>query len=106
MSTTIAWSILIFAGVLESFWAIGLKLSDGLSKPVYTIATIICATLSFYLLALSMKILPAGVAYSAWGAIGISGAVILEYAFFNGDMSLIKSISIVLIIVGIFGLNQ
>jgi quaternary ammonium compound-resistance protein SugE len=106
MSTTLAWGILIFAGVLESFWAIGLKLSDGLSKPLYTIATIICAALSFYLLALAMKVLPAGVAYSAWGAIGISGVVIIEYMFFNGEMSLIKSISILLIIIGIFGLNN
>ena len=106
MSTTIAWSMLIIAGVLEAFWAIGLKLSDGLTKPYYTIATILFAALSFYLLALAMKVLPAGVAYSAWGAIGISGAVILEYMFFNGEMSLIKSISILLIIIGIFGLNN
>ena len=105
MSTTIAWSILIFAGVLEAFWAIGLKLSDGLSRPLYSIATIFFAALSFYLLALSMKTLPASSAYSAWGAIGISGAVIIEYMFFNGDMSLIKLISIILIIIGIFGLN-
>jgi quaternary ammonium compound-resistance protein SugE len=106
MSATLAWAILIFAGILESFWAIGLKLSDGLTRPFYTIATIICAALSFYLLALSMKVLPASVAYSAWGAIGISGVVMIEYIFFNGELSLIKSISIVFIVIGIFGLNN
>ena len=106
MSTALAWSILIFAGILESFWAIGLKLSDGLTKPYYTIATILIAALSFYLLALSMKFIPAGIAYSAWAAIGISGVVIIEYMFFNGEISLIKSISIILIIIGIFGLNN
>ena len=106
MSTTLAWGILIFVGVLEAFWAMGLKISDGLTRPLYASVTIFFAALSFYLLALSMKVLPAGVAYSAWAAIGISGVVIIEYMFFNGDMSLIKMLSILLIIIGIFGLNN
>jgi quaternary ammonium compound-resistance protein SugE len=106
MSITLAWTILIIAGILESFWAMGLKLSDGLTRPLYSIATIICAGLSFYLLSLSMKVLPAGVSYGAWVAIGISGVVIIEYMFFNGDISLIKLVSVLLIIIGIFGLNN
>lgn len=103
--TAIAWSYLVIAGLLEALWAMGLKFSDGFTKPVPTIITLILVISSFFLLSKSMKVLPVSVAYAVWCAIGIISLVIIEYFYSNTDLNLQKISSIFLIIVGIVGLK-
>ena len=103
--TAIAWSYLVIAGLLEALWAMGLKFSDGFTKPVPTIITLILVISSFFLLSKSMKVLPVSVAYAVWCAIGIISLVIIEYFYSNTDLNLQKIGSIFLIIVGIVGLK-
>ena len=78
-----AWLILFFAGLLEVAWAIGLKYSDGLSRPIPTVATVLTLLLSFWLLGIAMRDLPVGTAYGVWVGIGAVGTVILGIALFN-----------------------
>lgn len=103
--TALAWSYLVIAGLLEALWAMGLKFSDGFTKPVPTIITLILVISSFFLLSKSMKVLPVSVAYAVWCAIGIISLVIIEYFYSNTDLNLQKIGSIFLIIVGIVGLK-
>ena len=103
--TALAWSYLVIAGLLEALWAMGLKFSDGFTKPIPTIITLILVISSFFLLSKSMKILPVSVAYAVWCAIGIISLVIIEYFYSNTDLNLQKIASIFLIIVGIVGLK-
>ena len=100
-----SWSYLVIAGLLEALWAMGLKFSDGFTKPVPTIITLILVISSFFLLSKSMKVLPVSVAYAVWCAIGIISLVIIEYFYSNTDLNLQKIGSIFLIIVGIVGLK-
>lgn len=67
--TAVAWSYLVFAGLLEVLWAMGLKFSEGFTKPMPTIITFILVILSFFLLSKSMKVIPVSVAYAVWCAI-------------------------------------
>ncbi|MDD2896634.1 MAG: multidrug efflux SMR transporter [Aliarcobacter sp.] len=103
--TALAWSYLVIAGLLEALWAMGLKFSDGFTKPMPTIITLILVICSFFLLSKSMKVLPVSVAYAVWCAIGIISLVVIEYFYSNTDLNLQKIGSILLIIIGIVGLK-
>jgi len=100
-----AWVILLFAGLLEIAWAVGLKYTDGFTRLWPTVATLSSAWMSFVLLGLAMKTLPVGTAYGVWVAIGIIGTVILGMLLFNEPMSLWRVISVLLIVVGVMGLK-
>ncbi|MCX4191048.1 quaternary ammonium compound efflux SMR transporter SugE [Methylophaga sp. OBS1] len=100
-----AWMILFIAGLLEVVWAIGLKYSDGLTRPLPTIATVFTLLLSFWLLGLAMRDLPIGTAYGVWVGIGAVGTVILGIMLFDESTSLSRLVSIAFIIVGIIGLK-
>lgn len=101
--TTIAWIYLFIAGLLEAFWAIGLKYSEGFSKPIPTILTLCLVISSFFLLSKAMKILPVSFAYATWCAIGIVSLVLIEYFYLDGVLNFQKIVSITLILVGIVG---
>lgn len=103
MST--AWIALITAGLFEIVWAIGLKYSDGFTKAVPSIITIIFAIASFYLLAHAMKEIPMGTAYAIWVGIGAVGAVILGMLLFNEDICFSRIFFLCLVIAGILGLK-
>lgn len=100
-----AWMILFVAGMLEVVWAVGLKYSDGLTRPLPTIATVATLLLSFWLLGLAMRDLPVGTAYGVWVGIGAVGTVVLGIMLFDESTSLSRMISIGFIIVGIIGLK-
>ena len=65
-----AWMVLVVAGLLEIVWAIGLKYADGFTRLGPSVVTVVAAGLSFWLLAVAIKVLPVGTAYAAWTGIG------------------------------------
>jgi len=103
--TTLAWVYLVIAGLLEALWAMGLKFSEGFTKPIPTIVTLVLVLCSFLLLSKSMKVLPISIAYAVWCAIGIASLVIIEYFYFGVNLNFQKIFSILLILVGILGLQ-
>lgn len=103
MSTN--WVILIIAGLFEIFWAIGLKYTDGFSKLMPSVLTILSMLISVWLLSISLKTLPLGTAYAVWVGIGTVGTVIAGIILFNDSVNLLRIISILFIILGIIGLK-
>lgn len=99
------WVILIMAGLFEIFWAIGLKYTDGFSKLIPSLFTIISMLISVWLLSLSLKTLPLGTAYAVWVGIGTIGTVIAGIFLFGDSVNSMRIISILLIILGIVGLK-
>ena len=69
-----AWVFLFFAGLLEVVWAYTMKLSAGFTKPFPSVLTIVTMIASFGLLAVAMKSLPLGTAYTIWTGIGAVGS--------------------------------
>ena len=100
-----AWLVLFLAGLFEIGWAVGLKYSDGFSKPVPTIATALALAASMGLLAWSVKTLPLGTAYTVWTGIGAIGTVVLGIILFKEPASLARLACIGLILAGIVGLR-
>ncbi len=100
-----AWLIVLIAGLLETGWALGLKYSDGFSKPIPSVLTILGAIASFWLLSIAMKELPVGTAYAVWVGIGAVGTAIMAVFLFGDPVSLWRVIGILLIVAGIIALK-
>ncbi|GIC04026.1 sugE protein [Vibrio cholerae] len=101
-----AWLILFLAGICEIAWAIGLKYSGGFSKPLASVATLSALVISFVLLGIALRTLPLGVAYGIWVGIGAVGTALAAAFLFGETLTLIKLISLFLIVAGIAGLKM
>lgn len=100
-----AWFYLIIAGLFECAWAIGLKYTQGFTRLVPSILTVIAMAVSFWLLSTAMKSIPIGTAYAVWTGIGAIGVAILGMILFGESRELLKITSLSLIILGIIGLK-
>lgn len=100
-----AWTLLIIAGVFEVVWAIGLKYTDGFTRPLATAGTIAAMVASVWLLGIAMKSLPVGTAYSVWVGVGAVGTVIFGIILFKEPANAARLVSIGLVLAGIVGLK-
>ena len=100
-----SWLLLVLAGLLEVAWAVGLKYTDGFSRPLPTALTIAAMAISLGLLGLAMKELPLGTAYAIWTGVGAVGTVIAGIILFGESMALFRLASVTLIIAGLIGLK-
>ena len=105
MSNGLAWLILFLAGLCEVGWAIGLKYTDGFSRPLPTLLTLSAMGVSVLLLAMAVKQLPLGTAYAVWTGIGAVGTVLMGIWLFNEPATLARVLCLLLIIGGILGLK-
>ena len=96
-----SWLLLLLAGLFEVAWAIGLKYTDGFSRPFPTQLTLIAMAVSVLLLAIAVKQLPLGTAYAVWTGIGAVGTVLMGIWLFNEPATLARVLCLLLIIVGI-----
>lgn len=99
------WIILLIAGLFEIVWAVGLKYTVGFTKLWPSVITIVAMIISFVLLGIAMKTMPAGTAYAVWVGIGIVGTVILGVILFAEPVNALRIFSIVLIMAGVIGLK-
>ncbi|WP_397380419.1 quaternary ammonium compound efflux SMR transporter SugE [Pseudomonas sp.] len=100
-----SWLILLLAGLFEVAWAIGLKYTDGFTRPLPTLLTVSAIIVSLALLSLAMKGLPLGTAYAIWTGIGAIGTLIAGIILFGEPITLLRMISAALIICGLIGLK-
>jgi quaternary ammonium compound-resistance protein SugE len=96
-----AWIYLIIAGLLEIVWAYSMKLSEGFSKPVPSAVTMGAMIASFTLLAMAMKSLPLGTAYTIWTGIGAVGAFLVGIMVLGEQASAMRIAAAVLIVSGL-----
>lgn len=99
------WLWLTLAGLLEIVWAIGLKYTDGFTRPLPSIITVLAMIGSVYFLALAVRSIPIGTGYAVWTGIGAVGVAILGMILFDEPRTLLRIISILFIVAGIAGLK-
>ena len=105
LSVTASWALLLLAGLLEVVWAAGLKTTDGFSRLWPSLGVIVVAWLSFGLLGLAMRQLPAGTAYAVWVGIGAAGTVVAGIVLLGESASLARLACVGLILAGVIGLK-
>lgn len=96
-----AWTLLVVAGLLEVAWAYSMKLSEGFSKPLPTVLTLVLMMASFGLLSFSMRTLPLGTAYTIWTGIGAIGAFLMGFIVLDEPLSALRVVAATLIVTGL-----
>ncbi|MFF4539470.1 quaternary ammonium compound efflux SMR transporter SugE [Streptomyces aureus] len=100
-----AWVLLIVAGMLEVGWSIGMKYTDGFTRPVPSILTGAGIVASMVLLSYAAKSLPIGTAYGVWVGIGAAGAAILGMLVLGEPATAARIFFIGLLLVSVIGLK-
>ncbi len=100
-----SWLILFCAGMLEVIWACGLRYTEGFTRPLPSIITLVAMTGSLYLLSIAVRTLPLSVAYAVWVGVGVVGATVAGVLVFQESITLAKVISLLLLGAGIIGLK-
>ena len=99
-------AIIFFFAVLSEVTATtALKLSEGFTKLVPSIVVVVGYGLSFYLLSLSLKVMPIGVSYALWSGIGIVLTVFAGMILWREPLDWTRGIGIFLIMLGIIIIN-
>jgi small multidrug resistance pump len=99
-------AIIFFFAVLSEVTATtALKFSEGFTKLVPSVVVVVGYGLSFYLLSLSLKVIPIGVAYALWSGIGIVLTVIAGMLLWREPLDWARVAGIALIICGILIIN-
>lgn len=99
------WILLVIAGLMEIAWAIGLKYTEGFTKPVPSILTASAIVFSMVLLAKASHTLPIGTAYAVWVGIGAAGTAILGIFLFQEPAHFSRLCFLALLIIAIIGLK-
>lgn len=100
-----AWILLLIAGLLEVGWAIGLKYTEGFTRPWPSVFTLVAMVGSVLLLGVAMKSLPVGTSYAVWVGVGALGTALLGIVLFGEPATAGRLVSLGLILAGIVGLK-
>lgn len=100
-----AWFYLVVAGLLEVCWATGLKYTEGFTRPVPTLLTVVAIIASMWMLGIATKDMPIGTAYAVWVGIGATGAAILGSIAFGEALTPGRMVFLGLLVISIIGLK-
>lgn len=100
------WVTLLIAGLLEVGWAIGLKYTEGFTKPLPSVLTVAALAGSMFLMAKVASSIPIGTAYAIWVGIGAFGAAALGIYLFNEPASPMRLLFLGMLLVAIIGLKM
>ncbi|MEY9884854.1 multidrug efflux SMR transporter [Bradyrhizobium sp. USDA 329] len=105
MSPSLAWAMLMLAGLLDVGWAIAMKYAEGYTRPGWSVASLVLLAAFVFLLGRALKVLEVGVAYSVWTGIGAAGTFLMGVALFGESLSAMKLAGIALVLMGIVALK-
>lgn len=99
------FGILFLAILSEVVATTSLKFSEGFTKLVPSVVVVIGYGLSFYLLSITLKVMPIGVAYAIWSGVGLILTVIAGVILFRETLDWARITGILFIVVGIILIN-
>jgi quaternary ammonium compound-resistance protein SugE len=102
---TTAWTLLLIAGLLEIVWAVGLKFTQGFTRPLPSLVVAVAIAGSLWLLAQAQRTLPISLAYPVWMGIGAAGTVIIGAVFLRESLSPAGWCFLALLLVSLVGLK-
>jgi small multidrug resistance pump len=99
------WLYLILAILSEVAGTTNMKLSQGFTKTLPSILIFVFYGISFTFLTLALKKIDVSIAYAIWSGLGTALIVMVGILFFKEPVTIIKLVSIGLIVVGVVGLH-
>jgi quaternary ammonium compound-resistance protein SugE len=100
-----AWVLLSIAGLFEIAFAFGMKWSEGFTRLIPALFTVVTGLTSTVLLSSSLRTLPVGTAYAVWTGIGAAGTAILGMVVLGDSTAPLRMVCIALILAGVMGLK-
>ena len=101
-----SWIYLIIAAIFEIGWPLGFKLSQTTSnKFAWILFAMVSMALSGLFLWMAQKNIPMGTAYAVWTGIGAAGTFLVGILYFQDSTSLMRILSVFLIIAGVVSLK-
>ena len=100
-----AYLLLLVAIVFESVATSSLKSSEGFTRLGPSLLAILCYGVSFYLLSLTLKTIPIGIAYALWAGLGIVLVAGIGVVVFGQRLDWPAVIGMGLIVAGIVVIN-
>jgi quaternary ammonium compound-resistance protein SugE len=100
-----AWLLLVFAGLFEVCWSLGLKYTNGFTNLIPSVFTLGALIISMVLLAKATQAIPIGTAYPIWVGIGAAGAAVGGIVLFKEVASPLKFVFLIMLIISIIGLK-
>ncbi|MET1029752.1 DMT family transporter [Domibacillus tundrae] len=100
-----SWLFLILGVFAEIIGTTSMKLSEGFTKLIPSISIFVFYGLSLSLVTLSLKKIDVSIAYAVWSGVGTATITVIGLIYFKEQLSFIKVLSIMLIILGVVGLN-
>lgn len=101
MTPITAYALLALAIISEVIGSTFLAKSDGFSKLLPTLTTLVCYAIAFFLLSHIVKVIPLGIAYAIWSGVGIVLTVIISVVILKNPLDLPAVIGITLIVCGV-----
>ena len=96
-----AYLILALAVLAETFGTTALQASQQFTRLWPSILVVLAYAVSFYLLSMTLKVMPVGVVYALWSGLGIILIAIIGFAVFGQRLDLPAVLGLALIICGI-----
>ena len=101
----IAWVYLFIAISLEVVGTVSLKFSNGFTDWRFSVLTLGVYGLSFWVLSLTLRVIPIGTAYAVWAGLGPAAIAVIGLVFFKEPMTVMKGVFLLMIIGGVVGLK-
>ncbi|MFK7963178.1 MAG: multidrug efflux SMR transporter [Burkholderiaceae bacterium] len=99
------WVHLGIAIIFEMIGTTSMKLSHGFTRLIPSIAMFVCFGIAFFFNTLALKKLDLSLTYAIWSGVGTAATAVIGYYFFKEPFTMLKFISICLIVIGVVGLR-
>ena len=99
------WLLLLAAIAAEVTATTALKASHGFTRLLPSLVVVAGYGLAFWLLALTLRVLPVGVAYAIWSGLGTALIVLLAWLIYGQTMDAWGLLGLALIVAGVLVLN-
>lgn len=99
------WLFLGVAVLFETIGTTALKASDGMTRALPSLLVVLAYALSFWLLALVLRVIPVGVAYAIWSGLGICLIAAIGWVVFGQRLDTPAILGLGMIIAGIVVIN-
>lgn len=100
------WLLLSIGILTELAGSTCMKLSNGFTNVYASILTFVFWGISFSVFIFALKHFDLSFAYAIWAGIGIMLVSVIGMAYFKEPVSMLKIISIIIIIIGVVMLNM
>ncbi len=100
-----SWFLVVLAGLFEVVWVLAMKLSQGFTRPGFSLLTLVALVASIGLLGFACRQLPLGVAYSLWVGIGVLGSLLASSYWLGESLNWLQWFWVALILLGVMGLK-